>query len=199
MRIGFCGIGGTGKTTTLYAVQGHIKDRHLPVLKSVARGVMDKLQITEKDQIFKDEKKALELQEGIFEERMRVEKVLSQSGSPGFISDRTLFDTFCYMSMWCHRSLSPEKYETYKYLALENLKTYDRIYFFPSWAFRKNANEGVRAGDQPQADIMESLYEYHLQLHNGGSSVYRVEIVHMSDLERRAECISAKIKAIWGQ
>jgi len=90
MRIGFVGVGGTGKTTTLQSVNESLE---LPVLASVARLVWKDFGITEKDMIDnRDYEFALRVQRAIFDKRLKAEAEMDD-----FISDRTLLDTYCYM------------------------------------------------------------------------------------------------------
>jgi len=153
MRIGFVGVGGTGKTTTLQSVNESLE---LPVLASVARLVWKDFGITEKDMIDnRDYEFALRVQRAIFDKRLKAEAEMDD-----FISDRTLLDTYCYMLMWCHQSMSDSVAKSLFVVTLENMKKYDEVYYFPLESFRMTsdlASLNVRAPGAAQGLMLDSL------------------------------------------
>jgi len=153
MRIGFVGVGGTGKTTTLQTVNEFLE---LPVLSSVARLVWKDFGITEKDMIDnRDYEFALRIQRAIFDKRLKAEAEMDD-----FISDRTLLDTYCYMLMWCHQSMSDSVAKSLFVVTLENMKKYDEVFYFPLESFRmtdESASLNVRAPGAAQGLMLDSL------------------------------------------
>ena len=69
MLVGFLGVGGTGKSTTL-SLMG---DLGLPRLESVARWVFAKHRLTEKDLLEQPVEKCLKVQREIFEAKLKAD------------------------------------------------------------------------------------------------------------------------------
>ena len=183
MRIGFVGVGGTGKTTVLTAVN---KVLGLPILPSVARSVWADFGITEKDMTDnRDYDFALTIQRAIFDKRL-----LAEMDYGGFISDRTLLDTYCYMLMWCHQGMTDSVARSLFVVTLENMKKYDAIFYFPLEAFRTtDETSGMRAQGAAQALLMDNLLKGFLLKAFPGYSV-----VPGAGVEQRTEHILDTIR-----
>jgi len=152
MKIGFVGVGGTGKTTTLKDYQ-EVTGEEIPVLYSHGRQVWKDFGVTEADMVDnRDYDFALKIQREMFDRRLKLEDQLED-----FISDRTLLDTYCYMLMWCHKAMTDNCTESLFVVTLENMKKYDYVFYFPLESFRTACVDGLRAAGMSQAIMLDSL------------------------------------------
>jgi len=153
MRIGCCGVGGTGKST---AVNGLIdRCRDLPILlPSVARRVWEELGWAEKDNPNKSPIERRIAQQMIFDARLKKEEEMES-----FISDRTLLDTYCYMLLWSHEAMSDALAQQLWLVVKSNMQKYHRIFYFPLRGFRVEEHDQVRMNGYPQALILDALLE----------------------------------------
>lgn len=124
MKIGFTGAGSTGKTTTLELIKDKLD---IPVLPSTTRQVFEKWGINEDAQETMSSEEKWKLQKDIFENRFNTE---FQAGN-SFISDRTLLDNYAYCKLRCYLAITEEEEKELKKRVLDNLKTYDAIFYFP--------------------------------------------------------------------
>jgi hypothetical protein len=68
----------------------------------------------------------IRLQDEIYQARFQQEQE-----TPEFISDRTLLDNFAYHIARCYAGLSDPDFTACRDRTIENLKTYDLIFYFP--------------------------------------------------------------------
>tara|TARA_B100000745_G_C20136055_1_gene389399 strand:- start:583 stop:1143 length:561 start_codon:yes stop_codon:yes gene_type:complete len=124
MKIGFTGAGSTGKTTTLNLIKDEV---NVPILPSSTREVFKKWNIKEDQQENMSPEDKLLLQNDIFDMRDRIEIEAGHS----FISDRVLLDNFAYSLLRCYLAMGREMVDSKEAQVLENLKTYDLLFYFP--------------------------------------------------------------------
>ena len=128
---------------------------------------------------------ALTIQRAIFDKRL-----LAEMDYGGFISDRTLLDTYCYMLMWCHQGMTDSVARSLFVVTLENMKKYDAIFYFPLEAFRTtDETSGMRAQGAAQALLMDNLLKGFLLKAFPGYSV-----VPGAGVEQRTEHILDTIR-----
>lgn len=128
VRVGFCGVGGTGKTTTV----GLLRDLGLPYLASPARKIIAAAGLTEKSFSTMTPEEMVRLQKLIFDAKLRQE-VEAES----FITDRTLLDQVCYGLLRGREAWSESTLKMQEALLKENMQQYVALFYFPMEAFRK--------------------------------------------------------------
>ena len=147
MKIGFLGVGGTGKSTTLNLLE----ELNLPRLGSVSRSIFQKHGVTESSLIEQPVDVCLRIQREIFEAKLKSDFDFKYG-----LSERTLLDTYCYMLMWCHRGMSDHLVKSLEIVTEENLKQYSMLFLFSTKYHFKPA-DGFRASGLAQSYIIEAL------------------------------------------
>lgn len=129
LKLGFCGTGGCGKTTTA-KILSEKYGWFLP--PSAARIVMERNNIKEADQINNTPQQNVQLQLQIWDERLNQENEYAERD---VVWDRTLLDHFAYARLRCHSGMTMEQYREREKMVLNNAKSYDAIFYFPmpSW------------------------------------------------------------------
>jgi hypothetical protein len=122
--IGFCGAGGTGKTTTAQLLS---ETHSVPLLPSSTRGVFKMLGLeTEADQEKLDGEGRKHLQRSIQDTFYS-----SLMGYPRGVSDRTPLDHWCYMLYYCGDYMSEEEVGVFRRRTAEGLKRFAYVFYFP--------------------------------------------------------------------
>lgn len=147
MKIGFLGVGGTGKSTTLDLLD----ELGLPRLESVSRKIFKKHGLTEQSLYDQPVDVCLRIQREIFEEKLKSDYNFHHG-----LTERTLLDTYCYMLMWCHRGMSNHLVKSLEMVTEENLKQYNMLFLFPIKHHHK-PSDGFRASGLAQSYIIEAL------------------------------------------
>lgn len=124
MKIGFTGSGGSGKTSVVTFLRGCYPT--IPFLPSPARAIFAKWGITEEEQEHMSLEDKIALQNEIYEARF-----LQEIEYPNFMSDRTLLDNFAYHVFRCYQGITTAEYVEFHKRTVENLKSYDHIFYFP--------------------------------------------------------------------
>lgn len=135
MRIGFCGVGGSGKSTVAEQVS---KITGLPYLSGVARGVFEELKLTEDDQNNLTPDERWGIQRMIFDR-----KIVQDEHSKSGVFDRTLLDHHAYCLHRCADCINDSIAKSLEILVGENLKSYHYVFYFPvpTWDV---ASDGLR-------------------------------------------------------
>lgn len=136
LRIGFCGAGGTGKTTTVELMQK--LGLQVPVLKSASRTVYEREDLTEEIVGKMSLEEAWALQFRIFQEKVEMDK------APQFIADRTLLDHYAYCLLYCNKIMTNEEWEDFEGMVKDHMsRSYSHIFYFPFGLFDP-PDDGVR-------------------------------------------------------
>lgn len=153
MRVGFCGAGGTGKTTTAELLKDKLG---LPFIPSVARDIFKRRGLTEASQRAMTVAEKLDLQDELFTAR---EKQIKEN--PNGIYDRTSIDNLAYCTWRCEEGMS----EQYLRDKLDRCKAscdlFDHIFYFPLYSSAKwqtqNNQDGFREDHYTGRFIIDSL------------------------------------------
>jgi hypothetical protein len=148
MRIGFTGVGGTGKSTTMELIRETLD---LPVLGSTSRSVFEKWNISESDQEKMTPQEKWKLQREIFDTRLDAEK----SYVKGFLSDRTIVDNYVYCLVRCYEAINSEELSEVEKMVRKNTSQYDVIFFFSMDAFIPE-DDGMRQNHIPYRRLVEN-------------------------------------------
>lgn len=135
VRLGFCGAGGTGKTTTAKDAEKLLK---LPFNKSASRIVYEELNLTEEKCAKLPDDEKYKLQFKIFAKKMELDQEFT------YVSDRTLLDHWAYCLMYCGAFIPNEEYLQFEQQVRIHMKTtYSHVFYFPfGYWFQKG--DGVR-------------------------------------------------------
>ncbi len=136
--IGFCGAGGTGKTTVANLLH---ESCGVPLVPSSTRGVFRMLNLeTEADQEKLDAEGRKHLQRSIQDAYYR-----NLMGYPKGVSDRTPLDHWCYMLFYCGDYMSEEEVESFRKRTAEGLKRFEYVFYFPLVTYPTH-EDGMRKG-----------------------------------------------------
>lgn len=136
MKIGFCGAGGTGKSTLAKAISEMHK---LPFMKSPSRECFEKHGVlTEDAQRALTPKQRFALQLDIFK---AIDKQVF--GNVQGVFDRTHLDNLGYCALQCHDVVGNEQFTEMWEIAAQGLKTFDLIIYCPLYDWR-SVNDGMR-------------------------------------------------------
>jgi hypothetical protein len=150
MLIGFCGTGGTGKTTTAKLVAeklGHADpvQSAWKVSPSQARAVLQKWGITEAEQKALEPKDTLKLQMEIWQAKADFDEQASGEKGVHYVCDRTPIDNWAYMLYRCGPAVTEEIYFRLTKRTAAAMLRYAAIYLFPLCTF-PSSDDGVRDG-----------------------------------------------------
>lgn len=151
MKIGFCGAGSTGKTTTakLLEQQFGIPEKYQP---SIVRGVMERWGVNEKTSLNLRPEQRLGLQIDIFGAKEEQDRT-----TPNGIFDRTLIDQLTYCLIRCHETMPDSIFEELRDRAFKSLAQYDILFYFPVFSSMPYEDDGFRVtgrGYQTMQDIL---------------------------------------------
>jgi len=180
MKIGFIGVGGTGKTTTIR----QLGDLGLPVLESVSRAVFKEWGWKEEDQRSAPPEMVWKFQKTIFDR-----KLLQEAGVEHFLSDRTLLDHLTYCFLRAGRAVPEGAAREMLDLTRNNLTTYDFLFFFPNGLFDPG-DDGMRDRDYVYGVLADATMRG--LLNRFGQSCLTVP---MGTVEERADFIRNIVKA----
>lgn len=122
--MGFCGAGGTGKTTVANLLH---KEKQIPLVPSSTRGVFKMLGLeSEAEQERLDGEGRKHLQKSIQDAYYR-----NLQGFPKGVSDRSPIDHWCYMLYYCGDYMSEAEVAWYRDRTAEGLKRFQYIVYFP--------------------------------------------------------------------
>ncbi len=155
LRVGFCGAGGTGKTTTANAI---VKATGLPFCKSASRVLYERLNMTEEKCLKLPDKDKLDLQFDIFATKINLEK-----NEYNFVSDRTLLDHWAYCLMYCGTFMPNDMFLAYEEIVrVHMLSGYSNIFYFPfGYWFEKG--DGVRQDHYGWQSAIDAIIVGYLQ------------------------------------
>jgi hypothetical protein len=148
--IGFCGAGGTGKTTTAHLV---CELTGLPFIQPSSRNVFKRMGVeSESAQEQMTGKQRIELQRAIQDAYHQSVMTHYQSG----LSDRTPIDHFVYTLMYCGAWLDEYQTKEFKLLCTRSLMRFKHIFYFPLTTF-STIDDGMRQtayGSRLQFDLL---------------------------------------------
>lgn len=137
IRIGCCGAGGTGKTTSAIYLADKLD---LPMNKSASRIIYEAKNLTEEKVLneFNNQEK-LDLQIEIFNTKIKLDKEFS------YVTDRTILDHYAYCLAYCGGFIPDDQYLWFEETVRSHmLSTYTYVFYFP-WGYWLPENEdGVR-------------------------------------------------------
>lgn len=148
-RIGFCGVGGSGKTTIAKLLAEKTGGKFIP---GVARDIFNSMGIIEKDQHSMTSEEVYNLQRKIFDAKLFQDE---NHGGGLEIYDRTLLDHFAYVLYRC----TDIKNSVYDYMfskVKENSLAYDEIFYLPMphW---KVLSENIRETGKAYMKVMDMI------------------------------------------
>lgn len=183
MIIGFTGAGGTGKSATLTKMSEILILNQDYVLRSVARRVYERRNITEKDQDNMSDQQKYDLQFEIFNERISEEKKYRY----GFISDRTLLDHYAYFLFRNYNFIKNEDLISVRNMVISNLNRYDLILYFPTYSFI-STEDGFREQSHAYHECIDSIIANTLKFIKA-----KTVTVPSGDLDERAKYVIKEI------
>lgn len=123
MKIGFCGTGGTGKTTTARLIQPKVPERFLP---SLQREVFREKGLTEEKQKAMTPVEIWHLQREMF-----VKKIQQDVSNRNALFDRTPVDNLAYCLYRCSQTITDTELSWLEEEAKTYTEDYDLIFYFP--------------------------------------------------------------------
>lgn len=185
MKIGFCGAGGTGKSSVLKALEGKI---NIPFLPSVARSVYERRGITEPDQLKMTPAQLWELQKDIFDTRIKAERDLAHH----FISDRTLIDHMAYCLVRASAGMTEKDFDEYEDKMQRSMDGYRLVFYFPfTIESRAHLSDGFRQTDVTYQVAIDAMI-------NGLLNSYSISLIFVnpSSIEKQAQQVLERIKKV---
>jgi hypothetical protein len=175
--IGFCGAGGTGKTTTAELL-GKCTD--LPVIPSTTRAVFKQLGLeTEASQEALDGPGRMHLQMAIQENFFSMTKQYRIG-----ISDRTPIDHWCYMLYYCGNTMTHADVEAARRRIKDCLRIFRYIFYFPLMTYpgqddgMRKTGEGYRLSyDMLVRQALDDFQVKYYTLRKGPSAWERAESI----------------------
>lgn len=136
--IGFCGAGGTGKTTTATLLAKRIHHGFLP---SASRDVFKNMGFQRET----DQDKLSSLERWILQRNIQIAHItqMSDSFDRPMITDRTQLDQHAYALQYCSSALSAEDLKWLANLVDRALQFYKIIFYFPLHTFLSH-DDGMR-------------------------------------------------------
>lgn len=177
--IGFCGAGGTGKTSTL-DVFAH-RNPQFKVIRSQSRATFAKFGVAkEEDQHQMSPYQRWELQKEI--QSAHWDYMQQFIGSKA-IAERTQFDQIAYALQYCYETIGTKEYQWLSELARKCLPSYGTIFYFPFVEF-PGTDDGMRTssfGKRLQYDLLLQGvlkdFKVHYVTMPEGTIQYRAEFV----------------------
>lgn len=121
MKVGFIGVGGTGKTTTLEGLF-----TMLPKIKSVIRPTFEEWGVTEEGVLTMDPQRRWGLQKLCFDRKLALD-ITWHTG----IAERTILDHLMYCLYYCSREMGDSAFSMMETLVRANLDRYQLLLYFP--------------------------------------------------------------------
>lgn len=148
MKIGFCGAGGTGKSTTAKMLQ---ETTGYPLRISPSRAVFALHGCTTEDQqnLLSPEGRYA-IQRDIFS---RISEQVQEFGDGIF--ERTPIDNFFYLLFRCHDIATEHDIETMYLSMTRNMRTFDLVVYFPLYNWKPEA-DGMRT-QLPAARLLTDI------------------------------------------
>lgn len=191
MKVAFTGAGGTGKTTLATHIH---KQWGLPLLSSVARGIMKARGIENEDQqnrMTTDE--LLVLQTEIF---MTLKEQRSSESS--FVTDRLLLDNYVYGLRRSGASMTEEIRREWETAVIQDLFKMDLVFYCPAGLFPLKA-DGVRQMDVAHQYLIDSAIYGLLCKHAFDLQCGHVYVINMADPGRRQKYVDALCSEVISQ
>jgi hypothetical protein len=138
--IGFCGAGGTGKTTTAEALLTELGDTW-KLLPSTSRDTFRQMGLNRED----DQDRLSPLDRWTLQRNIQIahsEKVKPHRDQQ-MITDRTQLDQFAYALQYCNNILNLSDLKWLEDLTAKSLEFYAHIFYFPLTSF-KDHSDGMR-------------------------------------------------------
>ncbi|RYA23127.1 hypothetical protein CRU96_09635 [Malaciobacter halophilus] len=175
MKIAFTGASSTGKTTLAKAIEEKLLIKYINV---DSRKIIDDLNHSNIDNL--NEQEFLE-----FQKIWLSEKLINESSTDKFITDRTYIDAIAYM---CNRNINNfELFNNY----IKNMDVYDLIFYLPTGripflddGYRTKDEEANKNVDNLILELLEknSIKYYKVDISDFASSLeYIVDIVGNAD------------------
>jgi hypothetical protein len=153
-NIGFCGAGGTGKTTTMKLLHQMIGPFGYNLLPSASRGVFKQYGVeTEDQQLTMTPQQRWALQRDI---QLAHAHNMVERWQEKLLGDRTQLDQYVYALQYCGSHLSVKDMQWLDRLTIAALQNYGAIFYFPitNWP---TLNDGMRTeapGQRRAFDLM---------------------------------------------
>lgn len=186
MRIALSGSGGTGKTTTLKALNESLK---LPVIKEGVRSYMADNNITHLREL--SLRDIMKMQMELLKQK-RVSEAQQE-----FIADRSTIDNFVYANYWLGRDDEMQRglYDYMDSCFQHAVDSYDYIFLFP-WGVIDLEDDGVRSAKPMYQFAIQMMIERAVfQLQALNPDVY-VHMVTGKTVEERVDEISNIIESV---
>lgn len=188
--VGFCGTGGTGKTTTAKYLLEHYLTDHI-FLPSAARGVFKShgLELeSDQDHITPDFR--WQLQKAI---QVAHRQTQSLHRGSKVVADRTQIDQYCYALLNCHDTLLPDDLKWLEDLVRESLPLYHTIFYFPLVTYPPESGEASKDMRDPR-EGKRLAFDLLVKAALGKFGLPIIE-VWPGDVKTRAEFIHTFLKA----
>lgn len=195
--IGFCGAGGTGKTTTakllLSPERSYLHGRY-EFLPSSSREVFKRFKV-EKEA---DQDAMPDYMKWALQKEIQVAHRQRQVDSAGkkLLSDRTQLDQYCYALIQCSRILNEADIDWLNMLLTDSLRQYVMIFYFPLHTFDKT-DESIKDMRDPR----EGLRLHFDTLLRGVMEKYKVFPIEVPVMtpDMRALWMTNQVNAVLGK
>jgi predicted ATPase len=188
--IGFCGAGGTGKTTTAVNLAAR---RGIPMLASASRRVFQRFGVErEDDQDYMTGEQRWALQHSIQEAhwRQQFQVAIKYNGNVPIVCDRTQWDQFAYAMLQCADTMTEERYNWLRGLAIASTSFYTHIFYFPLVTFGQDSlADGMRTQNWGMRNKFDMLLRSLLKEFN----VKAVE-VPVGSIDERVRFIASRVE-----